>query len=368
MSRSPAHSSVRPVPNTGLSQGLVGLASGLDALYLSGRTELSPHLLTVLDSGREYAGESGSPVEVQLGGTSWDLASHGWQKYRYCLDHPRGRLGITPSRQLPTLRFQARAEALHGLGPVAVIDWIAEVVGEAVGESWWSVSRVDLFSDWQGWTLQGDDRHRFVCRASVRKTYEDSDRFTGFEFGARGSGTYCARIYDKTLDIERKGADWWPDVWGDAYNPSETVHRVEFEIGREALRQFGLDSPASVLDGAPSLWRYATEDWLSWRTPTEDQTRSRWPVSPEWLDVQSARLEGAAIGLERTLDGRRRGSLRKLMPGLNGYLVGFAAHTGCVDIGAVAEALPRALRDYELVSHRRFEDRVAERSRELRAG
>lgn len=88
-------------------------------------------------------------------------------------------------------------------------------------------------------------------------------------------------------------------------------------------------------------------------------------------------MAGTAIGLDRTLDGRRRGSLRRLMPGLNGYLVGFAALTGNRTIDEVCEALPEFVRDYELRSRRRFEDRVDERvelrrqderGAELRAG
>jgi hypothetical protein len=41
-----------------------------------------------------------------------------------------------------------------------------------LGDVHFSVSRVDLFADWQGWALALDDAHRFVCRADTRRTYE----------------------------------------------------------------------------------------------------------------------------------------------------------------------------------------------------
>ena len=44
------------------------------------------------------------------------MAPHAWQKHRYCLTHPYGRIGITPSLNLPTFRFQPYAEFLHGVG------------------------------------------------------------------------------------------------------------------------------------------------------------------------------------------------------------------------------------------------------------
>ena len=59
-------------------------------------------------------------------------------------------------------------------GPAEVVAWVDRVAGELVGPVRWGVSRLDLFSDWQGWTLTGDDRRRFVCRATERKTYEQS--------------------------------------------------------------------------------------------------------------------------------------------------------------------------------------------------
>ena len=71
---------------------------------------------------------------------------------------------------------------------------------------------VDVFADMQGWDLRPEDRYDFVSRASRRDTHEDSDALTGFEFGRRSSKTIMARLYDKTLDVKHKGADWWPAV------------------------------------------------------------------------------------------------------------------------------------------------------------
>lgn len=347
---------------------LVCLASGVDSLYLSGRTELSPAFLDELAARRAAASENGAAVPGPDGWDGWRVEGRGLGKYRFCLVHDRGRLGVTPSEDLPALRFQPLAEALHGIGPWGVVDWIGQQAASVLGPVRWSVSRVDLFSDWQGWTLEGDDRHHFVCRAEARKTYEEAREFTGFEFGNRSSGTFSARIYDKTLDVKGKGTDWWLDVWGEAFDADRQVHRVEFEINREAIRQFGLDTPAEVLDGAPSLWSYATHEWLTYRTATADQIRSRWPVAPEWTAIQTAPIGGSAIGLDRVLDGRRKGSIRRLMPLLNGCAASFAALTGNGTIDEACAALPAALRDYELVSGRRFADRVQDRLEERRAG
>jgi len=143
------------------------------------------------------------------------------------------------------------------------------------------------------------DAHRFVCRADARRTYEVGGTLTGFEFGTRKTKTFSARLYDKTADVEAKGTRWWLEVWGDRYRPGAPVHRMEFEIGRQGLVEFDLDTPDQVLQAAGDLWAYATGQWLTHRSPTADQTRSRWSISPEWQQVQRATLCHRAIGLER---------------------------------------------------------------------
>jgi hypothetical protein len=46
----------------------------------------------------------------------------------------------------------------------------------------------------------------------------------------------------------------------------KTVHRLEFEFGREALVEFDLNTPDQVLAAAGDLWAYATGDWLTYRS------------------------------------------------------------------------------------------------------
>ena len=93
------------------------LASGVDALYLSGHGYLSKGLLAKLEEERMFADRVSVPVPFELGPLTLGLAPHGWGKYRYCLDHETGRIGFTSSRRLPSVRIQPRAEFLHSVGP-----------------------------------------------------------------------------------------------------------------------------------------------------------------------------------------------------------------------------------------------------------
>jgi len=338
------------------------LASGVDALYLSARAALSRPFLDELASAKEVARSSGESLPIVVGGESFRVTAGGFNKYRYRLEHPHGLVGVTESEHLPSFWIQPRSEFIHAVGPEAVVEWYrARLAGACENEPSFLVSRIDLHADWQGWSLTGDDRHRFLCRATERDTYEQGEVLSGFVFGRRTTNSVLARIYDKTLEIADKGHEWWFDKWGDRFDPEAKVIRVEVQFGRDGLRPFRINRPEQALEARGDLWRYATGAWLTYRSPTEDATKSRWPLAPEWVDVQGATLMSEAVGLARVRDGIHRGSLRKLLPSLNGYVVALAAHVGTDTIEDTVSALPAYLREYQRRSGRSFSDRVQER-------
>ncbi|MGI8753523.1 MAG: hypothetical protein ACR2MN_14660 [Acidimicrobiales bacterium] len=117
------------------------------------------------------------------------------------------------------MRIQPRSEYLHGIGPLAAVQALSGLAGRLCDDLTLSVNRLDHYADWQHWHLTTADKARFVGRADTARTYEQAGRLSGFDFGTRTSHTIVARIYDKTLDIDRKGADWWLKVWGDRHQP-----------------------------------------------------------------------------------------------------------------------------------------------------
>jgi hypothetical protein len=270
-------------------------------------------------------------------------------------------LQLSPNSNLPPVRIQPRAEFLHGIGALSAAHWFEDVLVDRCGFTELSVSRVDLHADFQRWRLGGEDRERFLCRAKARTTYEEDGRWTGFIFGRRKTGTFSARIYDKTEELRRTKAGYWEDIWGPTYRRGEQVVRVEFELAGQALREFGVSRPDEVIAAAGSLWMYLTHEWLTYRSPNADATKARWPVAPEWESVQRARIADGAHGLERMVAGRRRSTLRGLAPGLVGYIGSFAALVGAEDIGDTCAALPELLRRYGNQTDRPFADRVAEK-------
>lgn len=345
------------------------MASGIDALSLSGYGEVSAALLSDLEVAKGAARAANEPVPLQLDGGTVYVDGRGLNKYPYRLLTPHGLIGVTDSSKLPPVQIQPLAEHLHAVGPKNSVAWFSDVVAGFTRGLRLSASRVDVFSDWQGWRPASSDRHRFVGRSAKVHTREEAEVWTGFDFGRRTSGTVVARIYDKTREIEAKGGSYWSLIWRDRgvhYKPSQPVTRVEFEYHRQALREHGVDSAEDALQLAPALWVTATTDWLSLRTPTSDRTRSRWPVDPDWLRIQHPSFAGEAAGIERIRAARGEATLRAIRPGVIGYLSTMAALVGATSIEELAAPLIRMSKDYELVSRRSFADRVAVKRRKLR--
>ena len=346
---------------------LTELASGVDAMYLSGKSQLPASLKADLETARAEAAGLGQAVDFEFAGRVWRLAGHGLLKWRYRLDSDVGLVGLTESPSIPTVRVQPRAELLHAIGPADAIHVFTEPIESALERVDWSVSRVDLHSDWQGWELHRDMSDRFLSRARARSIYENGDLCTGFTFGRRKGSRITGRIYDKLADIEVKGNDYWFDVWGEGFDPALGVHRVEFEWGRAGLRSMQLRTPAQVLDAVGDLWRYSTEDWLSLRTSTADATRARWPVAPEWLAIQQSALNHDLLGIARLKQGSSKGALRLLTPLLNGCVASAAVHLGTADILDTLNALGPVLRGYERTSGVPFGLRVDTKRRDREA-
>lgn len=336
------------------------LASGIDALYLSGDGTIPTRLFDELEATKEEAKDAGKKIPFLLGIEEFSLSPGSWGKYAFSLDHANGRIGFTRSEKLPRIRVQPRAHFLHGVGVGPAIEWFSETVGKQVAGPQWRVSRIDLFVDVQGWVPTVADRERFVTRSRSVDMHERNNSFTGYTFGSRRGGGISGRAYDKTADVDRTGALYWFDLWGERYRKGEPVFRVEFEFGRSVLRQFGINSPTDALASVGDLWAYGTE-WLSLRDPTSDKTKSRWPLSPDWLAIANASLRCRRIGAARAKQRLQQGSIKKMMPGLCGSMAKFGALADTVDLPSTLSRFEREALRYGSRTGTSFEARVMAR-------
>jgi hypothetical protein len=161
------------------------------------------------------------------------------------------------------------------------------------------ISRLDVCVDFAcSFDMESISRHSWVTRAKRISQYVENDRFTGWSIGLKGQ--IACRLYDKTAEILVSDKPYFRELWRDCGWDGETpVWRLEFEVKREALRQFGaykLGDPDALCAG---LWPYLTGSWLRLACPSKsDDTRSRWPTHPLWerlQDIDFSRLNIPAL-------------------------------------------------------------------------
>jgi hypothetical protein len=287
-------------------------------------------LRTELDQELERLKATCQELETDLA-TSWRFAAeslflkpHGsgrqWRWILHCpslhLDVGRGRLnGIIGKARLSSAFLWERSP---DVALALLYAFLASFYGERFSLQ---VGEVHLCADLAGWELALDDAPAFLSRGHTRKTHfdavEDAEesatewappalevnlfgrRCTGFEF-SKGAAHSCT-IYDKTKEITLSRKEWMQAVWAsNGWDGDARVTRIEFRYKRECLREMEVEDAYTALGQLPSLWAYSTQRWLRHTIPTTDRNRGRWPLSPQWAEVQRADPYGEAVPAVRT--------------------------------------------------------------------
>lgn len=204
-------------------------------------------LLDDLDALKQQAAEAGSPVDADLGGYRIRVAGQGFGKYAYLCIHELARIGITRSEPLSVVRVEPTSNGLHALGPDVLVLWVRNFLDANGIEATLRVSGVDLHSHWQGVWIDAEERTHFVGYSNQRALYEVDEDLSGLNFGRRGAALY-ARCYDKTRESDKGRTDWLSELWGERFDPDQRLLRVESEFTRDALREFGVDTPEDAFD------------------------------------------------------------------------------------------------------------------------
>lgn len=241
-------------------------------------------------------------------------------------------------------------------------------------EMFLQASSVDLCVDVAGWEdVERLDRvTNFISRSRKRSVHDESDwvgevtsrdyslgfRRTGFDFARdkHAASPLSCRMYDKSLELEQSGKEWFVDLWR-SHGWSEDdgrVWRVEFSFKREALHElqqentsrevvfWGIEDAYALPDRLPVLWAYATgqvdggpdgvpDGWLRCVIPNGDKNRSRWPTHPVWQLIQAAFTDPMDVPPQFGKIVRKRWEEHNIDKGIEqvmGYLTSLAAWAG----------------------------------------
>ena len=328
---------------------------GVDSLYLSYHGEMFESVynelrdLKTLAQGRP---DLSAKAQYPLGGHRFEVKDRGSGLYPLTLvdDAFHLRLASHKAKAIPIVSAQVSSNYLSHAKPLDA-EWHLRTILRPIGElKPPTVSRIDLFIDFAS-TLDMESlgRQAWVTKASSISQYVQDGHFSGWSIGA--GGPIMARLYDKTLEIQKSGKLYLEELWEEAgWERKHAVWRLEFQFKREILRQLGLDTLPQVMSNLNGLWQYAMTDWLKLTTPSEtDKKRSRWAIHPLWYFLATNDWEADGGPLLRQYSPSRAPSKRWIGQRALGCLASIASVEGVDDfdqaLNLVGDAAFQALAD-----------------------
>ena len=300
------------------------------------------------------------PHPITIGNRDCLLWPRGRHRYPFHLSSTAEHLYIadTPDPlHYPNVIASLSARSLTCDGLDASTEHLASFIRDLGGSSQWlsfppyrpegvsawdpTLQRLDLAADFivpEPITKAHLDDHA-VTRARKRHFHEVSGKSTGFDVGA---GDVRLRVYNKSLQVDEKDIHWF---WGHyGIEPRPDVWRIEFQLRRQALLQYGITDLSVLPQQLRGLWRDLTTKWFSLREPDGSNTTRR-PFTPFWQAVvDCADLLGGPAAQVR----RQRRTWSPARPGwyvsrMKSALLGYAAASGITDRRQATMAFARAM-------------------------
>ena len=349
-------SNTAPPNCTKLIEGTKVLRTGVDSLYLSYRGLLNPEseemLLKLKMLAQSEDPEDKAKAVYELNDHHFEVKDKGKGRFPFVLVDNWYHLQVSrsSSQAMPMLYVQVASEILSrsGVRPSVInLTSVAMRLGKLDGLA--TVSRVDLCVDFvTNQDLTNLPRNSWVTRANLVSTHYEKNEFTGYTFGM--GGRLSCRLYNKTLEIEKSGKDYFFPLWAEGgWDGESTVWRLEYQFKREILNEIGIRSVQDLQDKKGSLWSLANDGWLRLTLPLEsDQTKSRWPNHPVWQILSNAPWGGDRDEpLYRSRKTRPPSEQHLFINGI-GAITSFMALKGITGFDEGMAEFQRAAHDYHL--------------------
>lgn len=319
------------------------LRYGVDSLYLSYpgtmTEEWDKKLAHLKNCAQQESELTQSAAQVKIFEHLFEVRDKGAGRFSYVLVDNAYRIQASNahSKSLPLAYVQISSEYLTHAGIEQAEQALRHIVNTLglVNEPA-NISRVDLYADFcADYEMDAfSPLLDWVTKVESLTLHYSHARFSGWGFGS--GGNVVARLYDKTLEVEKKSHKFYLyELWKAAgWNGTRQVWRIEFEAKRAALVSLQIPKLVHLLPNQTSLWRYFTENWLRLTVPTAtDSNRARWNNHPLWDFITSAfDSENEQAKLQRFNPARLPEDERLFVHGLGG-ITSFMASRGIDDIG-----------------------------------
>jgi len=178
-----------------------------------------------------------------------------------------------------------------------------------------TISRMDYAVDFHLLEIdfQADD---FISQAQVDVQHRKNRKVQTFRVG---QDAVVLRVYNKSDEVKEQSSKFWfYPLWG----YEDDVWRIEFQIRKEVLREFGIYTVADLMQQYGTLLSKIADEHTRLAVPSSDSNRSRWGTHPLWRSLQDhyATLPQGFEGNEFNRDAHLDARLERCCISLMGYL------------------------------------------------
>lgn len=341
------------VPSNYNNRTFKSLRYGVDSLYVSYPGVIAEDWDLKLAELKELAQSEDENqqalAQVVIGQHIFEVKDKGKGRFSYVLVDNSFYLQASNGRSkaLPMAYVQISSEYLAHAGVEQAeksLQFIVNTLGLVKEPA--NISRVDLFVDFCADLAMDtfNPLESWISRTQSLDLHYRYKQFSGWSFGM--GGDIGARLYDKTLEVEKKSKKFYlHDFWkAEGWDGQQVVWRMEFEAKREVLKQLGIYKLNNLLELQAALWLYLTQYWLRLAIPSlTDSNQTRWPNHPLWDDLsQVFNQEKEQQKLKRFSTARLPEDERLFVHGLGG-ITSFMAREGIADISeGIGEYLHQA--------------------------
>jgi hypothetical protein len=154
-----------------------------------------------------------------------------------------------------------------------------------VGELQLEVERIDLALHFSGWEINENIYNCIQTQTSNISSYRKDKIYSSIAVGTLHGEIPFMRLYNKTKFLRENPFKPSPSsIYTRKPHFGKDVWNLEMSFNSNVLKKgFGVRTPEEVFDAIPSLWSYATKDFVY---ISSDDDRSK--VHPIWAELSSA--------------------------------------------------------------------------------
>lgn len=307
---------------------------------------------------------------INISGIDFEVMNVGKHGYAYILRNEDMELDIarwrSKKQEFYPIKVRFSAKLLWERGRMAY-SYVADFIRRSFNHfGLTKVSRVDLACHVDNISPDITEIDNFVGRYKQDKAYRYDRKLETLYFGSRNSGKCMCRLYNKTAKCLRENDNtWFFDIWYNANMNLLNVWNIEFELHRDFLREFDIETYDDLTVTIHDLWLYLTTHWIRWCVPSHLE-RKRWETTATWETVQSAYAEFEFNGFTRR-EVQRVSDSTKYIPALSGFITSLAATLDYDDMDEALSYVKRSVQEY--ISKRKgttFDDIVDEKKKALK--